>query len=257
VALRDSPVRARAGADLGEMRVGAAIACSVTESGAVRQAATAKASVEVYASAVNGYIPFLVCFLLAQASPLPKARREFHWDWHQSQLLFQAPTLKDSKLRSADSAELASMLEKEIRASMDVLGFQSESQVEEAAWGTHIKLINLSQNGGPQIVLQTDGFCSGDGNCELTFRQKAPRGYRLLLDAIGQSFNIQKTKTNGFSDLVVNMHSSATDLWLKVYRYARGRYWRTACYDANWAPLENGVVHHLKEPRITPTSCGK
>ena len=103
-------------------------------------------------------------------------------------------------------------------------------------------------------MAQIRQFCSPDGNCSLWFFQRTPHGYRLLLDAIGEGFTIQKTTTNGFEDLVVNMHSSSTEQWLKVYRYARSRYWRVACYDANWAPLENGVVHELKEPRITPSS---
>jgi hypothetical protein len=104
-------------------------------------------------------------------------------------------------------------------------------------------------------VAQVQRFCSPTGNCPLWFFQRTPNGYKLLLDAIGQGFTLQKTAANGFTDLVVNMHDSATDQWLKVYRYARGRYLRVACYDADWAPLENGVVHQLEEPQITPSRC--
>lgn len=199
----------------------------------------------------------LICLLLAQVPALPKARQEFHWDWHRSQSLFGAPSLKDIKMPQPDRAALARVIE-------DYVGppdqknpeLASKDQVRQAVLNANIKAVVLDQDGKQsEVVAQVQEFCSADGNCPLWFFQRTPHGYRLLLDAIGQSFNVQKTATNGFSDVVVNMHGSATDLGLKVYRYARGRYWRSACYDADWAPLENGVVRQFKEPRVTPTRC--
>jgi hypothetical protein len=121
----------------------------------------------------------------------------------------------------------------------------------------NVKSIRLSEDEKepPQVVAQVQHLCSPTGNCSLWFFRRTSHGYTLLLDAIGQGFTVQKTATNGFRDLVVNIHGSATDQGLKVYRYARGRYWRAACYDAEWAPLENGVVHRLNEPRITVSPC--
>ncbi|MGB7024476.1 MAG: hypothetical protein WBD73_11820 [Candidatus Acidiferrales bacterium] len=193
--------------------------------------------------------------LLVQSISPPSARREFHWDWHKSQYLFAAPPLKD--MNGADKAALAKAIELQIGPpDPRDPAMSSEDQVRQAVMNANIRMIGLNQDEKKpsEVVAQVRNFCSPTGNCTLWFFRKTSHGYELLLDAIGQSFIIQGTATNGFSDLVVNMRSSATDRWLKVYRYARGRYWRVACYDAHSAPLENGVVHQPKEPRISPLS---
>lgn len=207
--------------------------------------------------AMNAYLHLALCLLLFQTASPVKVSRSFHWNWREEQYLgYTTSSLTDTKVSQADRAALARAIEKQIgppdKADPQM---HSESQVAKAVLDTRVKMINLSQSGSPQVVAQFDGFCSGDGNCSLWFFQKTPRGYKLLIDAIGQGFTIQKSSTNGYRDLVVAMHSSATDQWLKVYHYARGRYWRSACYDADWAPLENGVIHQLKEPRVTADSC--
>lgn len=210
----------------------------------------------VYASAVNTYFRLLTCLLLFQATTPPRAGLEFHWDWHQSQSLSSAPSLKDAKIAASERAALAKAIEAQSGASdPHDPEMASEGQVRQVVLNANIKMISLSQDETepPEVVAQVQHFCSPTGNCSLWFFRRTSHGYRLLLDAIGQGFTVQKTTTNGFSDLVVNMHSSATDQRLKVYRYARGRYRRVACYDADWAPLENGAVHQLKEPRTTPS----
>ncbi len=205
---------------------------------------------------MNVYFQLIACLLLLQGASGIKARG-FHWGWKESQNLFSAHSLRNSKMSKPEKAALAKAIEAQIRPGMWALGIKSENQLVQAALNASVEMINLNQGGAPEVVAQVQGFCSVDGNCDLWFFQRTPRGYKLLIDAIGQSFTVQKTSTNGFWDIVVAMHGSATDQWLKVYRYARGRYWRSACYDADWAPLENGIVHQLKEPRITPSSCGK
>jgi hypothetical protein len=76
-----------------------------------------------------------------------------------------------------------------------------------------------------------------------------------LLYAEGiQSFTIERTRTNGFRDIVLAMHGSATESQLTLYKYANGAYHDVACYDANWTVLEGDTIRELKEPRITP--CG-
>lgn len=72
-----------------------------------------------------------------------------------------------------------------------------------------------------------------------------------------QSFTIQPTITNGFHDLVLGQHGSATDQGLTLYRFDGSKYRRIACYDANWDYLAtpDGQYHTGKEPRLTPTIC--
>ena len=213
----------------------------------------------MYISTVNAYFRLLACLLLFQVTSPPRARREFHWDWHQTQSVFSAPSLKDAKIAASERATLASAIKDQIGPpDPHDPEMASEVQVEQAVLNASIKMISLSQDAKepPAVVAQVQHFCSPTGNCSLWFFRRTSHGYRLLLDATGQSFTVQKTAANGLRDLVVDMHSSATDQWLKVYRYQGGRYGLVGCYDADWAPLENGVVHQLREPRITLSPCG-
>ena len=83
--------------------------------------------------------------------------------------------------------------------------------------------------------------------------QKSGHEYRLLmvLEAI-QTFQIQRSRSGGFEDIVVAMHGSATESMLMLLRYSRGRYRDAGCYDANWRVVEGDTVRDLKEPRLTP-----
>lgn len=158
-------------------------------------------------------------------------------------------------MSDSDRAALARAIETYIGPDSRDPEMATADQVKQAVLNVKIKMLELDQDETDplEVVVEMEHYCSGDGNCSLWFFRKTPRGYRLLIDTIGEGFTIQPSATNGFRDLVVNMHSSATEQWLKVYRYARGRYWRAASYDANWAPLgKDGQVHELKEPRITP-----
>ena len=98
-------------------------------------------------------------------------------------------------------------------------------------------------------------MCSPTGNCPFWLFRKTKHSYKLLLYAEGiQSFTIERTRTNGFRDIVLAMHGSATESQLTLYKYANGAYHDVACYDANWTVLEGDTIRELKEPRITP--CG-
>jgi len=97
-------------------------------------------------------------------------------------------------------------------------------------------------------------MCSPTGNCPFWVFRKMKAAYRLLLEKEAiQTFTIQRTQTNGYLDLVLGMHGSATEQGLFVNQFRDGRYRRTACYDASWTYLGNdGENHDLKVPRITP-----
>ena len=112
--------------------------------------------------------------------------------------------------------------------------------------------LDLKSDGNPEVIAQAVLGCSPTGNCSLWIFRKTDKGYALILDSFGQTFTVQHTRTNGFADIVVAMHGSATESTLKVYRYDRGRYRRADCYEADWSVLEGDTVRELNEPRITP-----
>jgi hypothetical protein len=85
--------------------------------------------------------------------------------------------------------------------------------------------------------------------------QKSGGEYKPLvsLEAI-QSFTIQESRFNGFTDLVVKIYVSSAESTLKLLRYNDGRYQEVGCYKADWSASGGGSHHELKEPRLT--TCG-
>lgn len=209
----------------------------------------------MYASAVNGYVQLIICLALVQSTSPPKARREFHWDWRDWQELIAAQSLRNAKMSEPDRAAIAKAIEAQISPDKSDLEIESEKQLAEAVLDTRIKMIDLNHDGTPEVVAQGMAGCSPTGNCSFWVFQKTTRGYKLLLNGFGQTFTVQKASTNGFRDIVVAMQGSASDSGLTLFCYKGSMYHQAACYDANWAPLENGVVHQLKEPRVTPSPC--
>lgn len=196
------------------------------------------------------------CLLLLQATTGPAPLRSFHWDWHNSQELSWMQSLRNAKMSNSDKAAIAKAIEEQIRPDMFDLGIKSEDQLVKAALDTRIKIVDLNQDGVPEVVAQAMADCSGDGNCSFWVFKKTSHGYTLLLNGFGQTFTIQKGSANGFRDIVVAAHGSATDSGLTLYRYEDGGYKDVACYEANWAPLgKDGQHQYLKEPRITPAGC--
>jgi hypothetical protein len=123
----------------------------------------------------------------------------------------------------------------------------------EMALNTPVRFVDLNSDGTPEVIAQ--GFsgesgCSPTGNCPLWVFQKTTRGYsNLLLDALSQSFTIERNRTNGYHDIVVAMHGSAFSSGLTVYQYRNGAYSGVACYAADWL---SPAGEELKEPLITP-----
>ena len=208
----------------------------------------------MYADVVNSYFQVLICLLLLQAAAPPKFSQKLDWNSKESDWVSPALSLRSAMIPAKEKAAIQKAIEAQIKPELDP---QSENQLASIALNAAVKTVHLSDTDTHEIVADLPAWCSPTGNCDFWFFRRTPQGYKLLVDSVGQSFTIEKTRTNGFRDLLVQMQGSATDSELKLYRYARGRYWREACYDANWAPLENGVVHELKEPRITRTPCGE
>jgi hypothetical protein len=65
------------------------------------------------------------------------------------------------------------------------------------------------------------------------------------------SFTIEPVTSFGYHDLLLADHDSASEKSLYLYRFRKGRYRLTACYNyRSWS-----LVHRLSHPLITRTSC--
>ena len=189
----------------------------------------------------------LLVVACAAQKPPAKQTHGFLWDWQKPED-FGSQTIATSK--DISEAERATLLKAVVAQLKD------DPEAIKMAAETRVKFVDLNGDGVPEVIAQPVGnyVCSPTGNCLFWDFQKAAGGYKLIGEkGAVQTFTIQRTRTNGFFDLVLCMHGSATDRGLYVYRFRDGRYRRTDCYDANWTYLgKDGEVHDLGEPRITP-----
>jgi hypothetical protein len=198
---------------------------------------------------MKNVLTILLLLVVACAAQKPPAKQThgFHWDWQKPED-FGSQTIATSKHIS--EAERATLLNAVAALLKD------DTEAMKLAAETRVKFVDLNGGGVPEVIGQPVGehICSPTGNCPFWVFQKTATGYRLIAEkGAVQTFTIQQTRTNGFFDLVLGMHGSATEQGLYVYRFRDGRYRRTDCYDANWTYLgKDGEVHDLEEPRITP-----
>lgn len=182
----------------------------------------------------------------------------FHWDWRKVER-DNWESIGQSKDLSANAcAGLIKALVSQLRSYMPELNIQSEQELREVAARTRIKAVDLSGKGVREFLAQA-GFqsaCSPTGNCESWVLRQIGSEYSVILHRIAtQTFTIQPTSTNGFHDLVLGQHGSATEQGLTLYRFDGAKYQKAGCYVANWEILgEDGEYHQLEEPRITPCS---
>ena len=177
------------------------------------------------------------------------------WDWRHSEALTSKQSLRHAKVSNPEREAIARAIANQLKPALGGLGGQTEEELEDVALDTPVKLIDLNGDGTPEVIAQgtvAEG-CSPTGNCPFWILQKSGREYRSLIsqEAV-QSFTIQPSRSNGFSDIVVKMHGSATESTLRLLRYGDGKYCEAECYYENWSVLEGKTVHELKEPRLTP-----
>ena len=190
-------------------------------------------------------------FLLTTVAPL-LAAQGFHWEWRNWQELSASQSLEQAKVSEREMQIIAEAVEEQLLPEASDLGINSEQDLVKAALKTRVKLIDLNGDGVPELVAQGIADCSPTGNCSFWVFRKNGQSYGLILDGFGQTFTIQKTRTDGFNDIVVAGHSSAFDQELTDYRYQGGAYKEHGCYYATWRILQGGKELELKEPRVTP-----
>lgn len=205
---------------------------------------------------MNPAILLSLCVLLVQAARPAKPARDFHWNWHDAQALRASDSLRNAQMDANEKSAIAAALKAQIRPYLTDLGDDSASKLEEEAFNTRVKLIDLNQDGTPEVIAQAMVACGASGNCPFWILRKEAGGYKLLLDDSAETFTIQKTRTNGYSDIVLALHDSAFEQTLDVYQYADGEYKGSpGCYSAIVAVMEADGIHQLAEPRVTP--CAK
>ena len=190
----------------------------------------------------------------------------FYWSIRKAQELDYHRTIWNSpNLNSVEKAALIKTIASLVRPFMKDSQIGSERELQRLATNTRVELIDLDGDGVPEIIAQANDIkvgCGGTGNCEFWIFKKVSDSYKLLLDTrdkdgIGgaELLTVERTGTNGFSDLVLATHESASEKELSVYRFKNGSYRESACYDASWVSTEGGQWHELNSPVIGAISC--
>jgi len=165
---------------------------------------------------------------------------EFHWNSRNAQELNWKQNIRASKLSPLKRRALITAVSAQLHT--------------KDVFNTRIKEIDLNGDGKAEIIAQAtdDNACSPTGNCRFWVFQWSRDHYNLLLESQAQTFTIQPLKTDGFHDLVLGFHGSATDTRLTEYKFEGEVYRSSGCYEGNWSYFdEKGERHELKEPRIT------
>lgn len=202
---------------------------------------------------MNPAILLSLCVLLVQAATAAKPAQEVHWNWHDAQALRVSDSLRNAKIGASEKSAIATVLKAQIRPYLTDLGDDSASRLEEETFSTRVKMIDLNQDGTPEVIAQAMVACGASGNCPFWVLRKQSAGYKLLLDDSAETFTIQKTRTNGYADLVLALHDSAFEQTLDVYRYSDGKYADGGCYVATVAVLEEGIgIRRFSDPQLKP-----
>ncbi|MDR3676641.1 MAG: hypothetical protein P4N24_14205 [Acidobacteriota bacterium] len=197
------------------------------------------------------------CFYAVIYASLLLGAEAFHWDWRRAEELKSTQSLRHAKVTRIERAAIARGIANQLRPEMPDLGIETEEQLEDVALDTRVKMVDLNADGIPEVIAQGMGEhenCSPTGNCPFWIFQKSNHEYTPLFSVMEsvQTFTIQPSRTNGFSDIVIETQFSADQCGISLLRYSEGRYDYAGCWVAYWSVQEGDTVRQLKEPRLLP-----
>jgi hypothetical protein len=192
-----------------------------------------------------------------QSTPVAKAHKEsLHRLVEGTQELVGEDRISvTTALTPDESTTLIEAITAQYRSDRGAWNVKSEKELHDDVADTRVKLIDLNGDGIPEVIAQAsdDVSCSPTGNCTIWVFMRSSHGYKQILQRNAvQTFAILPTRTNGFNDLILGQHGSASEQALYIYHFANGRYNKDSCYTASWERLVGDELQELKNPIITP-----
>ncbi len=119
------------------------------------------------------------------------------------------------------------------------------------------KIVDLNDHGQAEIIIHQIADCTATGNCPLWVFQKKKNDYKPILytDMI-QSFKLRKTQANGYKDLDLMTHNSASSSYHQLFKFNGKKYKAQECWSADYEYLDEiRQLHQFKKPRINHEKC--
>jgi hypothetical protein len=94
--------------------------------------------------------------------------------------------------------------------------------------------IDLNKDGIKEIKIRGKfgNFCGATGNCsEWIFgKKKESTTYKLLLKSGGEHFHVRKSSTNGYRNIYITTHDSASSSYHIIYKFSGKKYQENKCW---------------------------
>lgn len=119
-----------------------------------------------------------------------------------------------------------------------------------------VKKVDLNGDGKPEFIFS--GISCGNANCSTwIYRKNGNRYVQIPIEAYAIGIEIRKTKTNGYFDIAVEGHSSASETVLRIYKFDGSKYEDKECFSKQRSVYNprTGETTELKTPKITKIKC--
>ena len=119
------------------------------------------------------------------------------------------------------------------------------------------KVVDLNDDGQAEIIVHQIADCTATGNCPFWVFQKEKNDYKPILDTnMIQSFKLRKTQANGYKDLDLMTHNSASSSYHQLFKFNGKKYKAQECWWADYEYLDaTEQLHQFKKPRINYEKC--
>jgi hypothetical protein len=177
---------------------------------------------------------------------------DFTWDWRNQEVIGRTdPSLNNtSKLTEPQRNELLDAVIARLLKPLTDAGYD-DGRIREIASTTRLHFVDLGD--GKPVILATsfglEGGCDVLANCPFWIFRQTKDGYVSLLDTVAASYTIQPTVTEGYSDLVMALHTTPAETRLTLYKYRDGKYAEAGCYTATFASSQGSEI---SDPEISP-----
>ena len=137
----------------------------------------------------------------------------------------------EQKKREA-SKEVRSKLFKQVMTDIDLRSCidQDEGGARAAEERMTVEEVDLNRDGVPEYEFRLASGCvCGAVNCAIYLYRQTPRGYELILDgASGYGFDVLKTSSNGYLDVLVTARNNAATASEATYKFDGKQYRETS-----------------------------